>query len=140
MLGKMSSVVQVVDLLRVKGVSPHNNPFSEDLEWILIDTRKVNNYAITEFVQGQTRRWAVGWSFLNGRLPDVGSNTPSFFPFLHNFVNSRYPGFLFTLLIHSLLTCHHAIPYNTLYQLQQQAKFWHDTWSTCLAQSRGYAS
>ena len=27
---------------------------------------------ITEFVQGHTRRWAMGWSFGTVRLPDVG--------------------------------------------------------------------
>ena len=32
---------------------------------------QITNYALTVFVQGQTRRWAIGWSFLDGRLPDV---------------------------------------------------------------------
>ncbi|KAG9224133.1 hypothetical protein CCMSSC00406_0006801 [Pleurotus cornucopiae] len=49
MLGKLSSLMEIVDDL--KG----NN---------------VDNYAITEFTQGQTRRWAVGWSFYRDRLPD----------------------------------------------------------------------
>lgn len=50
MLGKLSSVLSVVGVLR-----KHN----------------ITNYAVTEFVQGQTRRWAVGWSFTDSRLPDV---------------------------------------------------------------------
>ncbi|KAL1687831.1 hypothetical protein GGG16DRAFT_127637 [Schizophyllum commune] len=41
MLGKLSSVAEIID-----------------------------NYAITELVQGQTRRWAIGWSFTTLRLPD----------------------------------------------------------------------
>ncbi|KAF8799482.1 S-adenosyl-L-methionine dependent methyltransferase [Phlegmacium glaucopus] len=50
MLGKMSSVTTIVEKLR---------------------KRSIVNYAITEFVQGQTRRWAVGWLFINMPLPDV---------------------------------------------------------------------
>ena len=43
MLGKLSSVGEVVERLKTVGV---------------------NNWAVTEFVQGQkTRRWAVGWSW-----------------------------------------------------------------------------
>ena len=38
-------------------------------------TIQVENYAITEFVQGQTRRWAIGWSFGDERLPDVSCST-----------------------------------------------------------------
>jgi len=33
--------------------------------------RQISNYAITEFIQGRTRRWAIGWSFSETRLPDV---------------------------------------------------------------------
>ncbi|KAF8805512.1 S-adenosyl-L-methionine dependent methyltransferase [Phlegmacium glaucopus] len=55
MLGKMSSVTTIVENLR---------------------KRSIVNYAITEFVQGQTRRWAVGWSFIDMHLPDVYSAYP----------------------------------------------------------------
>ncbi|KAF8817006.1 hypothetical protein BYT27DRAFT_7229224 [Phlegmacium glaucopus] len=56
MLGKMSSVTTVVENLR---------------------KRSIVNYAITEFVQGQTRRWAVGWSFIDMHLPDSIARIPS---------------------------------------------------------------
>ncbi|GJE92247.1 S-adenosyl-L-methionine dependent methyltransferase [Phanerochaete sordida] len=49
MLGKMSSLTEIVQSLR---------------------SAKANNYAITEFVQGKTRRWAIAWSFGDLRLPD----------------------------------------------------------------------
>lgn len=50
MLGKMISLHEIVSLLR---------------------GHQVDNYAITEFVQGQTRRWAIAWSFGTRRLPDA---------------------------------------------------------------------
>ncbi|KAF9040836.1 hypothetical protein BJ165DRAFT_1350914 [Panaeolus papilionaceus] len=62
MLGKLSSVQHIVQQLR---------------------DNDITNYAVTEFVQGQTRRWAIGWSFFDTRLPDsiariqsIGPNHP----------------------------------------------------------------
>ncbi|TFY68942.1 hypothetical protein EVG20_g3351 [Dentipellis fragilis] len=56
MLGKLSSLTDVVSRLR---------------------SHSIDNYAITEFVQGQTRRWAVGWSFTEERLPDSLARIPN---------------------------------------------------------------
>ena len=51
MLGKLNSVVEVVEKLREKGAQ---------------------NWAVTTFVQGQiTRRWAVAWSWGCLRPPTV---------------------------------------------------------------------
>ncbi|KAG2076730.1 hypothetical protein BDR04DRAFT_620493 [Suillus decipiens] len=55
----------------------------------------VDNYAITEFVQGQTRRWAIGWSFHDARLPDTCARVSN--PTLQNIMPSRN-------------TLHHAFP------------------------------
>ena len=52
MLGKMSTLTHIVQLLR---------------------ENKVDNYAITELAQGQTRRWVIAWSFGTTRLPDVSA-------------------------------------------------------------------
>ncbi|KAJ3740357.1 S-adenosyl-L-methionine dependent methyltransferase [Lentinula detonsa] len=49
MLGKLSSAAEVIDILK---------------------SNSIDNYILTEFVQGQTRRWAVGWSYTDIRLPD----------------------------------------------------------------------
>lgn len=35
------------------------------------ESAQIDNYAVTELVQGQTRRWVVAWSFEPQRLPDV---------------------------------------------------------------------
>ncbi|CED82013.1 Predicted DNA methylase [Phaffia rhodozyma] len=49
LLGKSSSIKDVVDLFR---------------------SRKIKNYAIAEFIQGHTKRWALAWSFSALYLPD----------------------------------------------------------------------
>ncbi|KAG8716020.1 hypothetical protein FRC08_009924 [Ceratobasidium sp. 394] len=49
LLGKMSSLTALVAAIKEKGI---------------------NNYAISELVQGSTRRWIIAWSFLDVRLPD----------------------------------------------------------------------
>ena len=83
MLGKLSSVTEVVGAIREHKVSDEGFLASEihrgfrSLCFIVIPNHKlsstqITNYAITEFVQGQTRRWAVGWSLGGFRLPDVG--------------------------------------------------------------------
>ncbi|KAJ7665995.1 S-adenosyl-L-methionine dependent methyltransferase [Mycena polygramma] len=50
MLGKMSSLTEVIGAIREHGI---------------------DNYGITEFIQGSTRRWAVVWSFGDFRLHDT---------------------------------------------------------------------
>jgi len=66
MLGKLSSLTDVVNSLRGNGV---RGLLRRQITSLM--TMQVENYAITEFVQGQTRRWAIGWSFGDERLPDV---------------------------------------------------------------------
>ncbi|KAJ8591203.1 S-adenosyl-L-methionine dependent methyltransferase [Rhizopogon salebrosus TDB-379] len=86
MLGKMSSIPDIVCLIR-----DHN----------------VDNYAITEFVQGQTRRWAIGWSFQDVRLPDTLARVSN--PALQSIMPSRntlhraFPGALSADALASIL-------------------------------------
>ncbi|KXN86743.1 Putative methyltransferase-like protein C27D7.08c [Leucoagaricus sp. SymC.cos] len=49
MVGKMSTMSEIIFMLR---------------------KRSIRTYALTEFVQGQTRRWGIAWSFTNEHLPD----------------------------------------------------------------------
>ncbi|KAK7030427.1 hypothetical protein VNI00_014171 [Paramarasmius palmivorus] len=65
MLGKLSSVGEVVEALK---------------------EYTIDNYAITEFVQGQTRRWAIGWSFTEYRLPDAISRLSSPNPTIQQYI------------------------------------------------------
>lgn len=50
LLGKLSSVPELLLILKERGI---------------------DNYGTTEFVQGQTRRWGIIWSFTKYRLPDA---------------------------------------------------------------------
>ena len=68
MLGKMSSLTEVVKVLNEVNVRNFSVQFPQSTQNAL---NQIDNYAITEFVQGQTRRWAIAWSFTNERLPEV---------------------------------------------------------------------
>ncbi|KAF5358858.1 hypothetical protein D9757_008617 [Collybiopsis confluens] len=87
MLGKLSSVEDIVNTLK---------------------SHSIDNYIVTEFVQGQTRRWAVGWSFLNVRLPDSVSRIPNPNPTIskclpaHNTITQSVPDISKTILAESL--------------------------------------
>lgn len=56
MLGKMSSLTYIVQHLKFA---------------------KIENYAVTEFIQGKTRRWAVAWSYGDVHLPDSLARIPN---------------------------------------------------------------
>ncbi|KAF9448929.1 hypothetical protein P691DRAFT_728779 [Macrolepiota fuliginosa MF-IS2] len=64
MVGKMSTMSEIVVMLR---------------------KRSVRTYAMTEFVQGQTRRWGIAWSYTHEHLPDSFGrvSTPHYSP-LHS--------------------------------------------------------
>ncbi|KIJ18076.1 hypothetical protein PAXINDRAFT_110517 [Paxillus involutus ATCC 200175] len=89
MLGKMSSLPQIVDLLR---------------------GHQIENYAITEFVQGQTRRWAIAWSFGTHRLPDFVARIAN--PALQGIMPSRTTLYQQIANVQSL-----ELLYNTLLQV-----------------------
>ena len=61
MLGKLSSVSTLVQKLKDYNV----------LTFPFLSNRKIENYALTEFVQGTTRRWGIAWSFLPFRPREV---------------------------------------------------------------------
>lgn len=67
MLGMMSSLTAVVGVLKELDVRTRIASIAQ----LTLKTTQITNYAITEFVQGQTRRWAIAWSFTKERLPDV---------------------------------------------------------------------
>ncbi|KIK82447.1 hypothetical protein PAXRUDRAFT_832200 [Paxillus rubicundulus Ve08.2h10] len=94
MLGKMSSLPKIVDLLR---------------------EHKIDNYAITEFVQGQTRRWAIAWSFGTHRLPDSMNRIAN--PALQGIMPSRTTLYQQIANIQSL-----ELLYNTLRQVLADIK------------------
>jgi len=98
LLGKLSSVGTIVERLRKENI---------------------DNYAIKEIVQGQTRRWVVAWSFMDLRLPDsiAHATSPSLRNFLplhttirHSFRNVYSPGNLADAL-HTVLGGIEAVSY-----------------------------
>ncbi|KIJ34967.1 hypothetical protein M422DRAFT_181480 [Sphaerobolus stellatus SS14] len=61
MVGKLSTIGEIVQHLRAL---------------------KIENYALTQFVQGTTRRWAIAWSFGIDRLPDVSGSFHLSIPYM----------------------------------------------------------
>ncbi|EAU80929.2 methyltransferase 10 domain-containing protein [Coprinopsis cinerea okayama7 len=62
-VGRM--VVESLKLRERCGFSLLSTDFAE-----FIFKFQIWNYVVTEFIQGRTRRWAVGWSFGQWRVPD----------------------------------------------------------------------
>ncbi|KAH8830291.1 hypothetical protein DL96DRAFT_931644 [Flagelloscypha sp. PMI_526] len=52
---------------------------------LLLRSSQIHNYAVTELVQGQTKRWAIAWSFRDERLPDIVARSTSS-SFVHPFL------------------------------------------------------
>lgn len=73
MLGKLASLTHVVQALRDNKVRPqvhiHFHSFKDARKNSC--TMQIENYAVAELVQGQTRRWVLAWSFADVHLPDV---------------------------------------------------------------------
>lgn len=67
----MSSLVALVTILKEKSVSSKGLSNVQTLRNLVVTVQQIDNYAITELVQGNTRRWVIAWSFLDIRLPDV---------------------------------------------------------------------
>ena len=68
LLGKHSTIAAIVSILKSHKVRKLALNQSQRADWMQID-----NYGLTEFVQGQTRRWGIVWSLGEERLPDVST-------------------------------------------------------------------
>ncbi|KAL0950456.1 hypothetical protein HGRIS_010405 [Hohenbuehelia grisea] len=68
MLGKMTSLIDVVEALK---------------------QQLVTNYAVTELVQGQTRRWVIAWSYNDIRLPDSVGRLSTSSPVIQSIIPLR---------------------------------------------------
>ncbi|KDQ57248.1 hypothetical protein JAAARDRAFT_157432 [Jaapia argillacea MUCL 33604] len=87
MLGKLSSIAELVPLLRQHHIT----------------------YGITEFEQGRTRRWAIVWTLTDYRLPDslsrIAAPNPTLQPLMpqHNTLVQLYPSASeSTVVLHAL--------------------------------------
>jgi len=122
LLGKMSSVLEVVEMLKNIGV---------------------DSYGITEFVQGHTRRWGVAWSFGDKRLPDnlarisnhaLQSAIPSHNNLRQTYENAASPGALIDI-VRSVLSAHpemrveESSPQAPSAPMSLRVYAWGNTWS-----------